>query len=280
MEWERAKNYILIFLVLLNAALGAVLFLESQRYTLSADHERNIFAVLAQNNINMYISPIRRFPPMRHLHISGFYYDEYALIAMLFPDPLQVVQIDAEFSQFEDAYSRLIISNGFVSYENLIPRTATNNLPPLEITDTFIMQNFPDFELDTVWRMPNDEGVRITYRQKYRDHFIYTNFVELLVHEGLIRMIDMQFGQVQGHSGTPRAIASSDEALLTFVQRVQFMAETEPWFITRMDIAYFQEYEISDQPGATYSVVPFYRIFVQGDDRAFLINAFTNTIID
>jgi len=290
MEWERAKTYILIFFLLLNIALGILLVMENRRYTLTFDQERLIRTVLSQNNITMYRMPIRQFPPMRPLEVTGFYYNTEALVQIFFEHPQTVEHIDTGREGnyiFQYGSSRLHISNGFIEYRNPNGFRQRGNafLSHLQdeitlhdarrLTDIFINSYFPDFALDGSFEEGHNR--RVIYRQKYREMFIHSNFIEFLVTPVGIQQIEMQFGEILGYTGSPRMIFSPDEALLAFTQRVRHITQEEPMTITRMDLVYFQEY-ISDQPGP-YHAVPFYRVFTLcNEDMPFLINAFTNVI--
>ena len=294
MEWERAKNYILIFFILLNLGLAFMWFMEYNRYMMTAEQERMIHAILGQNNISMYTRPMRRSPPMRPLNVSAFYYDVPELLELFFDDPNQVEQIDDYIFRSEE--SSLIIFNGFVSYDNqsqhgfrntalVIPRSLSyngiNRAIASNIADTFINNYFPDFHQDSIFYTEDaTQGVRVIYRQVYRGRLIHSNFIELLITANGIRQIEMQFGRVLGHGGTSQMIFAPDEALLTFVQRVRHDAHDAPMVITHMDLVYFQEYFGSDQPGTFYPAVPVYRIFIQGEVMPFLINAYRNVMID
>ena len=293
MEWERAKNYILIFFVMLNLGLAALWFMEYNRYTMTAEQERIIHAILGQNNISMYTRPMRRSPPMRPLNVSAFYYNIDELLEMFFDEPRLLVQEDGRY-EFEENQSRLVISNGFISYENnsrygfrntalAIPRMmdGITRHSASAITEPFILNYFPDFQQDSIFYTDSGiPGVRVIYRQSYRGRIVHSNFIEFLVTDQGIRQVEMQFGRVLGHSGTTQMIFAADEVLLTFVQLVRYRAQEEPLVITHMDLVYFQEYFRSDQPGIVYSAEPFYRIFIQGNDRPFLINAYRNVSID
>jgi len=285
MEWERAKSYLIIFFLLLNAGLGVLLFMESRRYTVAPEQERLIRTVLDQNGISMYTMLMRRFPPMRPLEIRGLYYDTDALLSILFENPYAVEQSTVFGQQiFQYGASMMTISNGFITYENPYGSRnrpgATNDLTASSasaLTNTFVRSYFPDFRLDSNFRV--GDNFRIIYRQEYRGQLIHSNFIEFLVTPLGITMIDMQFGQVLGHTGSLERIFSPDEALLVFVQRVRQFSLEEPMSIELMDLVFFKEY-VSDQE-ETYQAVPFYRIFTKcRADRPFLINAFTNTIID
>jgi len=287
MEWERAKTYILIFFIVLNIGLGFLIFMENGRYTVGTEQERQIRTVLNDSNISMYTQLMRRFPPMRPLNVTGFYYDTDALVAILFDNPQAVERYD-EFGRqsFRYGNSHMTISNGFIFYENpdgfrqgrgFAVDDEITHAHASFLTDDFIRSYFDDFVQDSHFEVAG--GIRIIYRQVYRGQLVHSNFIEFLVTPIGIEHIEMQFGQILGHAEPPLMIFAPNEALLTFVQRVSHMAEEAPMTIVHMDLVYFQEY-ISDQP-SVYHAVPFYRIFTRcSDDRPYLINAFTNVIID
>jgi len=297
MEWERAKNYLIVFFLLLNIALGFLLFAENRRYTMAGEQERLIRRVLSQNNISIYRMPMRHFPPMRPLNVTGSYYDEEVLLQIFFPTP-EAVEREERFGGQIFLYndSRMEIINGFISFQTLngfrqnydnaamdaVYRELSINNASL-LTDMFIHTHFPDFVPDSFAPLLDSDdilvGIRIIYRQEYRGMLIHSNFIEFLVTPIGIQEIEMEFGQVLGHTGSPRVIFSPYEALLAFTQRVSHITQDRPMFIEHMDLVYFLEY-FSDQPGP-YHAVPFYRIFTRcEEDRPFLINAFTNMSID
>jgi len=291
-EWEKAKNYILVFFLLLNICLGFLLFWENRRYTMGSEQSRLIRTVLDQNNISLYTIPMRRFPPMRPLNIRGFYYNEEALLEILFDNPADVERTESGGRVvFTNGSGGMNISNGFIhfvapggfAHEGQV-EFATLSLAPedvnlsnaLPLTDEFIGNYFPTFVQDDHFRV--SRGIRITYRQVYRGRLVHSNFIQFLVTPNGIQEIEMRFGEITGHAVTPEAIFSPDEALLTFVQRVRHISLVSPMTIVNMDLVYHQVY-YSDQPN-DYHAVPFYRIFIYGNDRPFLINAFTNDAID
>ena len=300
MEWERAKTYILIAFIILNVGLGSLRFIEHRRFSISQDQIANITSVLSRNNIHLYTTLIQRFPPMQPLEITGFYYETEMLKSIFFEGFEGEVNVSSEWeghTLLETDNALLEITNGFIFFENkLIPigyeaagteaaggALPTPGLNPRETADGFIVRHFPSFRFDFSFRSylgGGMYGTRLIYRQIYRGQAIHTNFVEFLVTDEGIAQIEAQFGRIIGHGGTYRHIFSSDEALLTFMQLMRNIALESPVFISNMDMVYLKEYA-SDQPGSTYQAVPFYRIFILGnDDFPFLINAYTNTMIN
>ncbi|MCL2355747.1 MAG: hypothetical protein FWC70_01145 [Defluviitaleaceae bacterium] len=286
MEWERAKNFILTAFILLNLGLAFLLHLENRRFALTGDRVSTINEVLANNNIHLYTSLIRRFPPMPHLDISGHYYDIDLLLEIFFGDA-DFFRRETEtghyiFETEGGAFGRLEILNGFVTFDKR-DALGENSLAEISradaigVSDEFIAEWFPDFVHDHIF--DDFGGVRIIYRQEYRGRLIHSNYIDFFVTSRGVEWIEMQFGQIIGHSTGSRMIFAPDEVLLTFMQRVQHRAADTPYFISHIDIVYLQEY-VSDERGSVYPAVPFYRIFVLDNDLEFLINAYTNTIIN
>ena len=287
MEWERAKSYLLVFFVLLNLTLGGLLLFERRRYTVTPEREQAIVTIMNQNNIAMGTRLMRRFPPMRGMYVAGFYYDEYQLVDIFFGDAdvRHVNTLRGHIFTYGSAV--LNISHGFISYDNPEGHGGPDAwLRPLDrveaqgLTDAFVRAHWSDFRLDDVFVGP--DSLRFAYRQVYRGYVIHSNFIEIIVTDRGIVQVEMQFGQVLDWADEARPIIAPDLALLTFVQRVRAhaLAQAEPMVVTHMDLVFFQE-EGSPDPDAYYPVVPFYRVFIYGDGRdPFLINAFTNEIIN
>ena len=286
MEWERAKTFILLFFVLLNLLLGGLLLAERRRYTVSSDREQAIIQIMYRNNIVLDTHLLRRFPPMRAMNVAGFCYDVDEFIGIFFGEAETQVVPARHGDIITDGVGELVIEHGFISYDNeyglggaedWVTNLTTDHARRL--TDAFVGDNWPDFLLDYV-----HEGagwMRLSYRQVYRGYIIHTNFIELIVTERGIVQVDKQAARVLEWQDR-QPISAPDEALLTFVQRIRDHANAmpSPMVITNMDIVYFQE-ESSTNPDGVYQVVPFFRVFVEGDGGdPFLINAFSNEIIN
>ena len=269
MPWERIKNYLLLFLVLLNLILAGFMWNEYRRYTVTTEQERVIREVLNRHNVQLYNDMLRRFPPMRPLTITAHYYDVAMMLNIFFDDPQLVTQVDARYlDEFYLGEVRLTIEQGFVIYEN------PNGLGMT--VQQFIDRHFPTFVLDTRFYEGND--LHLVYRQQYRGYLVYTNIIEFIIAPNGATEVEMQFGRIEGFADAPVPIFAPDEALLTFLQRIVNLEPGVPQFIDDMDIVYFQE--ITDgEPGTTSQAMPFYRIFVRGFDMPFLINARTNEMM-
>jgi len=274
MEWNKAKNIILIFFILLNAVLAAFMLGERRRYTVTGEQQAVIRYVLAQHGITMDAEIPRRFPPMRALLVSGYYYDEDALVEMFFTDVPSVTRIANENGEIYmyNNQAQLWIADGVVVYFN---PSGLGGTP-----QDFIAQHFPGFEYDARSSHVDEEGTMMTFRDVYRGYMVYSNNVRFLVADAGIIEVVMQFGIIQGWDGSERPIFAPDEALITFLQRV-LVFTSNPVTIWHMDIVYFTEHHnAGDERGSTHHAVPFYRIFTHEFPIPFLINAYLNFSID
>ena len=282
MQWDKAKNLMIVFLLLTNLMLVALIRYGTVGHSLSRERIDAIQTVFAQNNINMYYPIPRNFEPMRSLQVAAYNYNVHRLLSIFFPPYAEIThEEDINWDEFTYRNLRLIVSHGavyFVSDQNATGIPDKN--AAIDLTQNFIRQHFPDFRLDIQsTREAQRGGLRIFYRQEYQGHLIHTNFVEFLVTgEGddiVIEEVDIQYSRPISFVYMPRPLAGPDEALLTFVQNIWRLGDT-PVLITHMDIVYFQTASGLTESYIPIYAEPFYRIFIEGQVEPFLINAFTN----
>jgi len=294
MQWDRAKNYMLIFFVAINILLFVLIQREASNHTLTSEQEDAIFAIFAQNNINSHAAIPRRFAPMRALQIEPFEYDTERLISIFFPAYAEVVNLENTVQRvvYEWEGMRLVIANerhvSFTNPSNRVPdedeeAAPLNRTAAIAISNEFIQNHYPDFWLDShsIWETDN-AGLWIVYLQEYQGHRIDSNRIDILVtgsgNDVHIEVIEMIYRRPSGFAYLPRELRGPHEALLTFVQHVSSVSEdASPTLITHMDIVYV-ELRGSGQWDTYIRIYaePHYRIFVQGVESPHLINAFTN----
>jgi hypothetical protein len=281
MLWERAKNGMIIFFVVLNLLLAWFIYREENRYTLTPERTQAIYEVLRANNINWYIRLNRNYKPMKALQISGYAYDMASLLPVFFEDATKAEKfLNGEKEVYLDGSAELILSNGYLSFTKYWEPSG-GALPDAKeaeaLCDTFIRDNFPNYTVDGV--QETAFGIRISYRELYQEYIVYGNFIEFLVTYDGIRQIDMQFGKVSGFTGPERDIAAPDEALLTFTQWMRSLNSNIPVTINQMDMVYYQE-EFSSQDYTPLMATPYYRFFIQDRDMPFMVNAYNNTVLN
>jgi len=284
MQWEKAKNLMLIFFLLANILLAALIRYETGGHVLTRERENAIWSVFDQNDINMYYSIPRNYAPMRALQVAAYDYDLNRLKSTFFPPHAEITHSQSPRQDiFTWENKRLSISNGYISFSAGLGVTGTPcKEAAIAETQSFIREHYPDFRLDIQsTRQARRGGLRIFYRQEYQGHLIHTNFVEFLITgEGakvVIEEVDIQYNRPIGFAYMPRELVGPDEALLSFVQHIR-RRNDQPILINHMDIVYFQPASGLRESYIPIYAEPFYRVFIEGQDEPFLINAFTNQI--
>ena len=286
MEWSRAKNIIIVSLVLLNVMLGVIMLSARERHTLSADQERNIIAVLYRENISINTPIIRHTPPMRMLELSPGIVDgdlmkqiflgvteaevfEYGAIRMYYHDGSIV-------SVYEN---RVIFENGsFDEFREIDIEIARS------ISDEFL-EGLGDMARGFALDVPpyfNGDEIIVEYRQRMDDGvIIYNNYFLFAIDSYGIRRIEHSHNLPIGISASLHEICSADEALFSFLRAMRVDSIDRPKrIIEKMDIVYFMDHENLEQ-GIAY---PYFRIYFREfrDDGSYvmrlcMVNAYFGT---
>ena len=280
MLWERAKNYMLIFFLLINLLLLALVWYETDTHVLPRERVNAINAVLMQNNINISYPIPTDFRPMRALQVANYDYDIERLKSIFFPAYADISHTGGNRrSEFTWQNIRLVIDDGRVFFTSGLGVTGVPDYAAaLMLTQAFIDEYYPDFVFDAQsTRQARRGGLRLFFRQKYQNHVIHSNFIEFLItgtgDELVIEEADIHYLRPLGFAYQPRDLIAPDEALLTFVQEIRRQTY-EPVLITYMDIAY-----VSFSGRGQQYAEPVYRIFIDGGDEPFLVNAYTNRVV-
>jgi len=263
MEWSRAKNIIIVSLILLNIMLGVIMLSARERHTLSTEQERNITAVLYAENITISTPIIRRTPPMRMLELAPGIIDG-DLMKRIF-----LGTTDAEV--FEYGAIRMYYYNGSVVmvYENRVI-FESGIFDEFRVIDFEIAKSMSDeflaglgdmargFILDIPPYFSGGEII-VEYRQRMDDGvIIYNNYFLFAIDNYGIRRIEHSQNLPIGISSSLHEICGTDEALFSFLRAMRVDSIDRPKrIIEKMDIVYFMDHENLDQ-GIAY---PYFRIY-------------------
>ncbi|MDR3239052.1 MAG: hypothetical protein LBT44_03070 [Clostridiales bacterium] len=281
MDWDKAKNLTILFLVLLNLFLGAFVYTSRNRFTLDARQLKAIEDLLDRNSIHYQEAMIpKSYAPKRPLLMSKYEYDDEELLNRFFLHPEEARRFDEPDNKTEYICQDqvLTLQNGYISFDNpkgTGPMDSFDEAAAVRACENFLPslgREIAQFKLDGVDWASGENGFRVQYCQVYERNILYTNFVTFLVTEMGITQIDCQYSAPLGFSGKPVEICSSDEALLNFTQQLRSATDQEA-VITRVDLVYYQ----AEGSGTSSKATPYYRIMVEHLDAPFLINAYINT---
>ncbi len=286
MNWDKAKNLTIVFLLMLNIILGILVYFNSNDYIVTSEEEAAIINVLFQNKISIYDQIPKKYEPLEQLILSPNNFTTDTFVNILFGSNENVKRtLENNKTIFSDDTGKtLTFINNILFFEN------ENGSEKIELSKEtaeavcigFIKENariFPNFEIDT-----NETGFienniyKITYRQVYRDNIIYSNYVTFLVTENGIINIEYVYNPPVGFDSKPKDICSPDKVLFILMQHILNTYENEAIIIKKLDIVYYQE-EINDKNDITIKTIPCYRFYISESNIPILINATTGNVI-
>ena len=286
MDWNKAKNLIIIFLMGLNVVLLLLIFMHSPRHTLAHAQEAAILEVLRANNVAIHAPIPRSYAPMAQMRLFSPHYDMTALHAFFFDEDAVLTRTtDYEQVVYTDQHNRTltIFSDGLVLFDGLFLSADEFGAATIrEVCDALVAASAltPNFIFDhpDPHGIATDRGYRLEYRQLFNGQLVFGNFIAFSVTEEGIVQIAYNYASVDGFESNRRSLISPDEALFAFMRHMLNLYGIErEAVVTHMDIVYHQE----ESPGRDVTVfvaVPCYRFWVEGMENPYLINAYTGRI--
>ncbi len=280
-NWDKAKNFTILLLVVLNAFLGVLLYLNGGRYRLTGEQIKTVQGMLSQNGMTLNTNVIKTFRPLPTLTLSRYTYDTDIVIPALFDDSANVKRT-TEYNRtiFRNDNERLTIQNEMLSYEKNItptqPQKPVTRSAALAACTKKIKQlgkDFAEFKLDYVHESNN--LFVMYFLEAYGRNTIYSNYMRVVVIDGAVSRMDIMRFTPESIGDKRIPVCSAAEALFSFAQ---YTRNTSPVVIDRIDLVYYLE-DMYPKDNISIKATPFYRIYTSLNSTPYLINAFTNTVI-
>ena len=269
MDWDRAKNLTIIFMLLLNIFLGVLIYIFSEKYVLNSEQETNIIKVLSQNNIAVYTEIPKSYRPMNQILMSTPEYNMNLLIDILFEEQEAVRQtIEMDKIIFKDDVSELTLQNNFITFtsrvDGITTREEARRYARNIIDKASGMFNGFEFHGST----ESENGILLEYYQRYGKSIIYSNYLKFFFSTDGRLEINFFYNPPDRYEDDTIKILSADEALFLLMGHINDM--NYDVFITGIDIVYYQD--------TLLKAVPYYRIYVLNKREPVLVNAVTGIV--
>lgn len=284
MNWDKAKNIVIVILVLLNIGLMGLNQKEKEKYKLTQDQEKAIYQVMSQNGIGIYTDLISDFPPMRRLTVN-IPVLETAQLRCAFFDEKEEIRIAVDFNKtvYQSDTKTMTLENNKVHFEcpegtgtvaNYSQETAT------EIANQFVRRlgfGTAQYRLSDV--IPDQDGFRFEYYDQFSQYKIFSSYNKVTVNQTGIVSVDCAYYEAENWMGEKVSICSPDEAILTLLQEIRKEGFRDGLRIDEMEIGYdFQDTNLIAE-GSSLKLIPCYRIILNDQEDPYLINAYTNKLI-
>ena len=277
MNWDKAKNIIIIALICINIVLLIVSNYGSDKYILSSDKEKAIISLLNKNGIKVITELPKKFEPSPYLLMDKSKYNAEELKSIFFEEGEDVKRsVEFEATIFKTDKKILTINESSIDYRNMGVEKSVDKFEASEAKKEAekiikaLMKN-KSYELQEI-KFTNGRYY-LRYYEIYLKNKIYSNYIDFVINKNGIEIMQLIKYDIEGFYGTNREICSADEALFSFLQGIKSEdAETEI-LIDGIELGYCFE-EAASQSRA----IPCYRISVK-DGEVYYINAYTGEII-
>ncbi len=289
MDWKNTKKIILISLILINIFLYGLNKGIKLEYELSETQIQNIKKVLGDNNIGIYSTLPINYAPMSELELKSdiISFKDSVIYKKLKDNNNEILKLekDGRITYLIDNVRVLIEGDHFIidntDNKELVTIT-TDTIPFLENILMSLGDTFKNYEFDKEIKSTN--SVKYEFREVYEGQKIYDNYVQFTVVDNNLYKIKGKHLKIMGFAGQPQEIISTDMALFTFMSIVKQnkIYDTNEIFINNIDIVYYKDYENSnvENDDKQFVFVPAYRIYTEQGEQPFIINAYTNKLMN
>lgn len=278
MDWDTARKYSIIFLILLNVALFSIRLLNESKYNLTPEKRASITALLQDKNIQLQAAIPKSFRPMKAYYIK-INSPDINLYRDAFFANLDDVRRSVEFDKLilKDNSSVLEIKNGKALFSRGISSESIQNLDnsmAINYCNT-IVENiesaFSNLQLANC--IQRDELFIVTYFDRIKGIPFFSSYAKFIVTANGLLSAEMQSVSISSSSNIEKGICSPDEALLTLLHSVT-KGEYKFSKILQIELGY-DIVDKSTELQDNIKAVPFY--YIVTDEGEIEINAYTNT---
>lgn len=281
MDWDKAKNYTILFLFILNLLLLSFNISKSKQYILTEEQKNSIYSVLKNNDIELLSEIPDKFYPLQQLLVNKSDYDTIEIQKIFFND-IYNIKRTKEFDKtiLTSENKTVTIQNSMITYidKNISNHSGLDKQQAEKICEGLISKIIPNnkkVELDRY--IENKDTFIFYYTQNFIDFPYFNNYIIFKIHKNGIFKLKFEYNEPLELYGNKIEICSADEALFTFMDEIKRIYDN-PITIDKIDLGYFSS-DINDTENSTFISIPHYRIFIAENDEPFYINAYNNTFV-
>lgn len=274
MDWAKAKTYIILCLFILNILLLGFNFYKSSKYITNLKSIEYTKSVLEKENVVLDCGLPVFYAPMKNSALKKYSYDFMALKNIFFDKDEQLKQT-IEFENrifYTDTGKKLTVSGNSVTFE-----FEDSDIKPDDVITKIMNKISKNFCVMKKMRDDTFENTRIVvFNQEFNGYIAFNNSLSFCFTNKNNCVIKFMYNEPIDFTGEKTEIYSPMEAVFNFSAEIKKIYELDKYIITNVDIGYFFE-NSENIHESIYTAYPCYRIFVQGINEPFYINACNNT---
>lgn len=276
MEWKKAKNYTIVFLILVNCLFFTLNLVKRSETRLNGEDIQRADKVLQRKGLTLNCELPVDFSPMGQLYMRSYEYDNIVLQEIFFGKVGGIRRTeDGEDIVFNSDNASLTISGDSVRFEGMLdlaPQTKDEAALALDSYIKALNEHFTDYR-ERISGETKD-GYFFEYRQSFQKQPVFSNYLKADVYnDGKIQIV-FNYQQPIEYKGSQEDIISADEAVYAASAAIlnDFTATT----IDGVEKGYF----LTERHGSgELAAVPQYKIYVDGGGVAYYVNAYSGDVI-
>lgn len=258
MEWNKAKNLILILLIVVNIILLVLNIYKINSNTVSEERIQNISNICQNNDISINCALPEGIMSAPQLSIKKYDYDYVKLQQIFFGSITDVKRTDDITSSiFTRDNEKLTVENSRVNFttQNRDYAQYVNNISEL----------LGKFDIERKC------GNMIYYFQNYSGTPIFSNYICIDLSSSDKMIITLNYNTVQKTVGSRRKVIGADEAIYCAIDSINNDIEGSKQ-ITMVEKGYYDSRTSLTQEAA---IPPVYAIYV--NDKIYYVNSYTGS---
>ncbi len=283
MEWEKAKNIVMVLLLILNISLCGLQLAQNSRNELSETEQQAAEQVLSERGMTLACDWLTDYAPLRELAVTIPAMEPEAWRERVFAAGDTVtMQVDFDRSFLRSETATLMLADNQISLllagsGPVEPFTEENARRAAES----FLQGLASGE-GTLYLGRVEAGVEryeLTYYKMYKGYPLFDCSRTVTVTPRGVTYCTAAYYESQGFLGERQAICTAAEALMTLCYGLEAAGETGPYVVEEISLGYALLEERQVETGNTLTMTPCYLVRLQGRESPYLIQAYTNTLL-
>ncbi len=277
MDWKLTKNYMILFLIILNIILFTANFFSKKDYKITNLQEESILKYANENNVEINAKISKNFYPMNSISMKKVQHNEIILQEIFFGTSENIKKyIEYDTRVFKKDEKLLLIDNNLIIFKDFEENSnylynKDNVLKDANKIKDTLSKYYGKMNLDTIIKM--DNYYQISFIQKIKKYKNFSNFLNIKIYENGEKLIYFNYFEEIEKLNELKNICSPDEAIYTFINEITRFFPKDKIKINKIDLGYYWG---NNENIYEYILKPYYRIYLEGFDIPFYINAYTN----
>ena len=279
MDWGKAKNYTIIFLVLLNIFLFIFNLISDKRYFISDEQISNISELLQKNDIKLNAEIPTDFKPMWQVVFEKNIYDETIFQKIFFQEGEKFNRTsDFEKTILSSENKKITIFEDFVEFQSFQKSNDFSSMDKaLNFSNSYIKKISEFFEGFSLYQTKDlSDCYFIEFIQKYKGIDVFNNYVKFNINKDGTFKIQIKYFKIKSSYSDAIDICSADEALFIFADEIKKMYAKEI-IVSKIEKGYYFE---NYTKGKNIVSLPYYKIDIIGVEQSFFINAYNRNFVE